>query len=233
MAAVAQSEDAWRRRIFLPTYQVQEAAKYAQIAPQTVVQWQKGAAGAALAPREQRTALSYMQLIEVAVVAALRKEGVPLKRIRDTRQYLENTLKSEFPFAEYRFKTDGRRLFIAFAEIAGPKKGRGKLLRPDQQGQLAWDAVIGRLTEFDYEGASGRVIRWRVAGAASAVIIDPRVSFGAPMVKGIPTWAIKGRWEAGESPDDIAADFSLRKTEVVDALVFEGIEDARLRKWLN
>ena len=91
-----------------------------------------------------------MQLIEVAVVAALRKEGVSLKRITDTREYVARTLKSEFPFAEYRFKTDGRRLFMDFAEIVGTKRGRGKLLRPDQQGQLAWAAVIGRLREFDY-----------------------------------------------------------------------------------
>jgi uncharacterized protein (DUF433 family) len=218
MAVAEPSENAWRRRLFLPNYQVQEAAKYAQIAPQTVVQWQKGAAGPALAPRERRTALSYMQLIEVAVVAALRKEGVPLKRVRDAREYLERTLKSEFPFAEYRFKSDG--------------KGRGKLLRPDQEGQLAWEAVIGRLKEFEYE-RNGIVIRWRVAGPKSAVAIDPRISFGAPMVKGIPTWAIKGRWDAGEDPTDIAADFSLRKAEVIDALLFEGIDGKRLRKWLH
>jgi uncharacterized protein (DUF433 family) len=157
---------------------------------------------------------------------------VPLKRVRDAREYLERTLKSEFPFAEYRFKSDGRRLFMDFAEIAGPGKGRGKLLRPDQEGQLAWEAVIGRLKEFEYE-RNGIVIRWRVAGPKSAVAIDPRISFGAPMVKGIPTWAIKGRWDAGEDPTDIAADFSLRKAEVIDALLFEGIDGKRLRKWLH
>ena len=232
MPATAPSQDAWRRRLFLPNYQVQEAAKYARISPQTVVQWQKGGAGPALAVRDRRIALSYMQLIEVAVVAALRKEGVPLRRIRDAREYVVQTLKSEFPFAEYRFKTDGQRLFMDFAEIEGPKKGRGKLLRPDQKGQLAWEAVIGRLKEFEYE-RKGIAIRWHVAGPKSAVIIDPRISFGAPMIKGIPTWAIKGRWEAGETPAEIANDFDLRKAEVIEALSFEEIEDDRLRKWLH
>jgi uncharacterized protein (DUF433 family) len=64
-------------------------------------------------------------------------------------------------------------------------------------------------------------------------MIDPRVSFGAPMVKGIPTWAILGRWDAGESPTEIAKDFGIRKAAVVDALSFEGVDDDRLRKWLN
>jgi len=231
MPAVATSHDAWRRRLFLPNYQVQEAARYARIAPQTVVHWQKGTAGP-LAPRDRREALSYLQLIEVAVVAALRKYGVPLRRIRDARDYFARTLKSEHPFAEYRFKTDGHRLFIDFSEIVGSKRGKGTLLRPDQQGQLAWEAVIGRLKEFDYE-RRGIVIRWHVAGADSTVVIDPRISFGEPMVKGVPTWIIKGRWAAGEAPDEIAGDFGLGQMEVVDALSFEGIDDDQLRKWLH
>jgi uncharacterized protein (DUF433 family) len=231
VAARSSPEEAWRRRLVLPTYQVQEAARYAHITPQTVRHWQKGEKGPALAPRELRKALSYMQLIEVAVVAALQKEGVALKRVRETREWLQQRLSSEFPFAEYRFKTDGKALFMDFDQIAGAK-GRGKLIRPDQQGQLAWAAVIGRLKEFDYENRH-RVIRWRVGGDKSAVVIDPRVSFGAPAIRGIATWAVKGRWEAGETPEEIAEDFNLRKQDVIDALTFEGVEDAQLRKWLN
>ena len=231
MPAAAPSQNAWRRRLYLPNYQVQEAARYARIAPQTIVQWQKGNRGA-LAPRPHREALSYLELVEGAVVSALRNEGVALWRIREAREYLASTLKSEYPFAQYQFKTDGRRLFIDFAEVVGQKRGFGKLLRPDQQGQLAWEEVIGRLTEFDYE-RKGIVIRWHVAGSASGVVIDPRISFGSPMVKGIATWAIRGRWAAGEPPDEIADDFGLREKDIVDALVFEGVNDDQLGKWLH
>lgn len=231
MPAAAPSKDAWRRRLYVPNYQVQEAARYARIAPQTVVQWQKGNRGA-LAPRPQRESLSYLELVEVAVVAALRNEGVALPRIREARDYLARTLNSDHPFARYKFKTDSKRLFIDFAEVVGLKSGFGKLLRPDQQGQLAWESVIGRLTEFDYE-RNGIVIRWHVAGTASAVVIDPRISFGSPMVKGVATWAIKGRWAAGEPPDEIADDFGLGEKDVVDALSFEGVDDNQLTKWLH
>ena len=41
------------------------------------------------------------------------------------------------------------------------------------------------------------------------MLIDPRISFGAPMIKGVPTWVLKGRHEAGESIGDIRDDFSL------------------------
>lgn len=232
MAAELRSQEAWRRRLVLPHYQVQEAARYAKIDTGTVRRWQKdSAAGDLIAPRGRRVALSYMQLIELAVVAALRQHGVKLNRIRDAREYFAKTLQSEFPFAEYRFKTDGEGLFNHYAEIVG-SKGRGTLIRPDQGGQLAWETIIGRLKEFDYENRR-RVIRWHVGGEKSPVVIDPRISFGAPIVRGIPTWTIKGRWDTGEAPDEIAKDFNLRKGDVIEALLFEGIDRDQLRKWLH
>src|ERR1043166_9926754 len=89
-------DEPWGRRLFLPSYQIGEAAAYAGISPQTVVAWHKIEA-ALLAQREKRAALSSMQLIEVAVVAAFRKAGVSLKRIRAAREYAARHLKSEYP----------------------------------------------------------------------------------------------------------------------------------------
>jgi uncharacterized protein (DUF433 family)/DNA-binding transcriptional MerR regulator len=231
MRASTSPPNDWRRRIRLPHYQVREAARYAKISPQTVIYWQKGT-GPLLVPRDAREALSYVQLIEIAVVSKMRNLGVSLKRIRDAREYVGNTLKSEFPFAEYRFKTDGRRLFMNYAEIVGMRRGKDILLRPDQQGQLAWETFIGQLQEFEYE-RDEIVIRWHVAGLDSSVAIDPRFSFGAPTVKGVPTWAIKGRWTAGELPEEIEDDLGIGKKEIIDALSFEGIEDEKIQQWLH
>jgi uncharacterized protein (DUF433 family) len=225
----------WRRRLFLPTYQVGEVARYADISPQTGAAWHKVGprAAAPLSEKERRAALSYMQLIEVAVVAAARKAGVSLHRSRATRDYISKTLKSEFPFCEYRFKTDGKSLWLEYDQVEGDK-GKGKLLRPDHHGQLAWGEIVGRLKEFEYEDDKF-VIRWRVAGSSSPIIIDPRISFGAPTVDGTPTRVIAGRWNAGESVDDIAQDFGLQKTQVRKALEFEGLKPGvrRSKKWVH
>ena len=207
----------WRRRLLLPTYQISEAANYARVAPQTVIAWHKIEA-ALLKQRDKRSALNYMQLIEVAVVAAFRKAGVPMPRIRKARAYAAHELKSEFPFAEYGFKENGKHLFLDSAQIDVKS---GTALSADQHGQLAWESVIGRLREFDYE-KEGIVLRWHVAGPASPIIIDPRISFGAPAIKGTPTWIIRGRYDAGESDSDIADDFGIKKDEVREALKFEG-----------
>ncbi|MGA7455028.1 MAG: DUF433 domain-containing protein [Rhodoplanes sp.] len=218
----------WRRRLFLPSYQIAEAAAYAQISPQTVAAWHKIETDL-LAQREKRAALSYMQLIEVAVVAAFRRVGVPLKRIRAAREYAARTLKSEFPFAEYKFKEEGKHLWLDSEQIDVEP---GTVLSADQGGQLAWESVIGRLREFEYE-KDGIVLRWHVAGTSKPIIIDPRISFGAPTVRGTPTWVIRGRWDAGESDSDIADDFGLKKEEVREALKFEGVVPGRRGKRLH
>jgi uncharacterized protein (DUF433 family) len=39
----------------------------------------------------------------------------------------------------------------------------------------------------------------------------------------MPTWVIKGRWDAGENDSEIADDFGIQKEEVREALKFEGV----------
>ena len=92
----------------------------------------------------------------------------------------------------------------------------------DAHGQTAWQEMVGeRFAQFDYE--SGLALVWHVAGRDSPVVINPRVSFGAPTIRGIPTWALKGRWTAGESIEEMADDFGLDEDDVSMGLNFEGI----------
>jgi uncharacterized protein (DUF433 family) len=226
MATLAseRSDEPWRRRLYLPNYQIAEAARYASISSQTVAAWHH-AESAMLSVREDRQELSYMQLIEVAVVAAFRRAGIRLPEIRAAREYVKKELKSEFPFAEYRFKSEGKNLWMDYVQVEG-ERARGTLLKANQAGQLAWADILGRLREFEYEH-QGIVIRWHVAGVSSPIIIDPRISFGSPAIKGTPTWIIKGRWNAGESDTDIAEDFGLQKDEVRKALEFEKVASGR------
>jgi uncharacterized protein (DUF433 family) len=159
----------------------------------------------------------------VAVVSSFRKAGVRLNKIEAAREYLSKQLEAEFPFAVYRFKTDGKDLWMDYAQFEADA-GDKTLLAASSGGQLAWSDIIGRLQEFDYENDHGLAIRWHVAGRDENVIIDPRLQFGAPSVEGVATWAFKGRWEAGEELDDIADDFGVSNTDVRAALRFEGID---------
>lgn len=221
----------WKRRLFLPAYKVADAARYADISAQTIRNWQVSTDfhRPAIGERESGEALSYLQLVEVAFVAAMRRAGVKLQEIKNAREYLALQLQSEYPFAEKSFKTDGKDIWMSLDNlVAGESKA--KLVKVNKGGQIAWAEIVEtKFTEFEYEG--DLAIRWHVAGPRSPVVIDPRVSFGAPMVKGIATWAIKGRWAAGESLQDIAEDFSLQSDQVAEALKFEGIDLSQLKAW--
>jgi uncharacterized protein (DUF433 family) len=222
MTATPDFSDFWRARLSVPNYRIGEAAKYAHIAPQTVASWHEPSFSnhkGTLSAKDKNEALSYLQLIEVAVVARFRKMGVTLAKIRSAREYVSKSLHSKFPFAEYRFKTDGRELWMDYAQIES-KLGDKTLLLASKGGQLAWSEIIGQLREFDYE-EHGLAVRWHVAGRRSRIVIDPRVQFGTPCIEGIPTWTIKSRKTAGEEIDDIADDYGLSESAVIAALRFE------------
>ena len=215
--------------MFLTSYQIAEAAKYAGVTPQTVAVWHR-LEKKILSQREDKAALSYLQLIEVAVVAAFRNMGVPMKNIRAAREYAAHSLKCEFPFATYNFKENAKHLFLDSEELDDVHPGN--VVATDQGGQLEWENVIGRLQEFDYEDDHGLALKWHVAGRSSPIVIDPRIAFGTPAIKGTPTWIIKGRWDAGESDSDIADDFRIDPSDVKEALKFEGVTSGGRRESL-
>jgi uncharacterized protein (DUF433 family) len=226
----------WRERLTVPAYRVFEAARYARTSPQTIGNWEelRGNKRGVVSARDNREGLSYLQLIEVGVVAAMRKSGVSLKKIREAREYLCEEFESDFPFARYRFKTDGKALLMDYDQLA--KSDKNKLLELNESGQLAWNEVLsGLLHEFEYDTEIETVLRWRVAGYDSPVRLDPRVAFGAPHVNGIATWILGERWKSGESVPDIAEDYVLSRSAVMAALEFEqiAIDANRPNKWTH
>lgn len=162
----------------------------------------------------------------------MRKGGIPLAEIKSARDYFAQALTTEYPFASQRFKADGKRIVLDYQQIE-PKSGVGKLIYSD--GQLGWKTLVDPLLkEFEY-GDDGIALRWKVGGLKSKVLIDPRVSFGAPQVAGTATWVLRDRYLNGESVPDLADDFGIAQTLIVDALTFENVEVdlGRPKLWLN
>jgi uncharacterized protein (DUF433 family) len=58
---------------------------------------------------------------------------------------------------------------------------------------------------------------------AKAIVIDPKISFGRPVVNGafISTRSIVDRIDAGEKLEDVARDYNLTPDVVEMAVVFE------------
>ncbi len=221
---VKQDVAPWRRRLYLPAYRVGDAGRYADVPAQTVSRWHfgRGRKTAALPGHSRRQDLSYLELVEVAFVATFRGLGVSLQRIRRARDYAAQVLKSEYPFAEYSWLTEGHQVLLDLRTVEGDSS-IGSLIAADSQGQVAWkDIVSDRFYQFDYD--NGLALIWHLAGRRSPVVIDPRVCFGAPSVSGVPTWTLKGRWDAGESVPEMQDDYGLSEDDVRYGLLFEGVD---------
>lgn len=230
---VLQADALWKTRLNLPAYRVGEAATYAKVAPQTVTAWHKRKTQL-LSEKQSHKGISFLQLIELAVVADMRALGVKLCEIELARSFFRKETGLEFPFAQLRFKTDGADVFSDLQGELG-EIIEDKVLSANHGGQYVWTEMLSsRFKEFNYDD-SGAVIAWKVAGANKDIEINPQVAFGAPQIAGVKTGIIKGRWTSGEEVDEIADEFSLSTSQVLEALIFEGIEpsETRISRWMN
>jgi len=215
MALADVRSEPWYPRLCLPKYSVVEAARYAQTHRSNVGYWYYGARKPVLSGRKPRESLSYLQLVEVAFVATCLRYKIPLRNVRRAHDYLRRLLREEFPFAHLKFKTEGRHVLLE-------DEPKSELLTAaDAWGQRTWSGLLQRFEEFEYLG--DLAVRWMVRGNSVPISIDPRVAFGDPIVRGVPTWVLKERWLSGESADEIRESFCLTAAELRHALTFENV----------
>lgn len=215
----------------IPAYSIKDAAYYLGIHPRTLRSWVKGQPYTtkrgerwfkALISEPPDGGLSFMNLLEGHVLTALRKQR--FVSMRDIRAALERILQREpttkYPLATRRFATIGKTLFLEEA---------GSHTTPD--GQLALgrllDVYLQRI-EHGQDGMAAKLYPFPrflhgEANAPRAVVIDPRLSFGRPVLNGtrIPTSVIAQRLVTGESPEEIAQDYDRAVSEILEAIRWE------------
>ena len=214
----------------VPSYGITEAAHYLRAPRTTIRDWvtgryYQGKAGhrfskpiILLADPEARL-LSFMNLVEVHVLDAIRREhDIPLEKVRMAVTYLSRQFPSKHPLADREFETDGINLFI---------QKFGQLINISQAGQLAMREVLQahlHRIERDVAGIPVKLYPFTRKRDSQeepkAIVIDPRVSFGRPVLAGtgIPTAMIAERYKAGESVDDLANDYGRKRLEIEEAI---------------
>ncbi len=213
----------------LPSYTISEAAHYLRIPRSTLRAWVMGQAYRSPAgprqfpavitrPDKRWPLLSFVNLVEAHVLDGIRRQHeIPLQKIRRALRYLAEHLQSVHPLVEQRFETDGVDLFI---------RSCGSLLNISQSGQLAMRQILGaylRRIEWDEAGVVARLYpftRKRAPDEPRVIVIDPRVSFGRPVLvgSGIPTAVVAERYKAGESIDQLADDYGRSRLEIAEAI---------------
>jgi uncharacterized protein (DUF433 family) len=226
---VAKSGERFPEAASLAAYTIGEAAHYLRLPPATVRAWAVGRPyptrrGPAQAqpvlriPARKPPMLSFLNLIETHVLAAMtRDHDIPLQRVRRAVTYLARTFDTPRPLVDRHFETDGRDLFVREAE---------RLINVSREGQTAireaLDLYLARI-EWDTSGLAARLFPFTGrarADAPRAVVIDPGVAFGRPVLAGtsIPTVAIAERFKAGESEAELALDYGREESEIEEAI---------------
>lgn len=213
----------------LPAYTLLEASHYLQVPTATLGSWVSGRyyptehgkkffRPVLHLPNPSKRWLSFVNLVEAHVLHAIRSQHhVPLENVRKAVQYVQKEFSSRHPLADQEFETNGCDLFL---------QKYGQLINLSRDGQLAMRSVLEkylRRIERDEMGLAARLYpftRGINAESFKAVVIDPKLSFGRPVLAGtgVPTVVVADRYKAGDSIDDLAADYGLDRLNIEEAI---------------
>ena len=214
---------------FLPAFSLAEGAHYLDLPIATLRSWTVGRAypvkegkrffaPIVLPPQKETRQLSFVNVVEAHMLDAIRRQHrVPLAKVRSAIAYLRRAFESQHPLAEHKLETDGCDLFV---------RELGKLVNASREGQLAMRELLEvhlRRIEWDEQGLASRLFPFtglRKHEAARVVVMDPRISFGRPVIAGtgIATAVIADRYKAGETMEELAQDYGRDRLEIEEAI---------------
>lgn len=122
--------------------------------------------------------MSFQDLLEARVVLALRQEGLSLQFIRRAREMAGLIFGTPHPFSTNFILTDGRSVF---AQTPAEREGKERVLDIVRR-QLAFNKVLAPSLRGVVFDENERAIRWFPMPRREAVVIDPKIAFGKPIV---------------------------------------------------
>jgi len=205
-------------------YHLAEVARYAELHPQRVRSWFTGGVGGGKTPvlradyRPVRGdfAVSFLDLIDVAVAGRLRETGVSMQRVRAAYTALQEDLGTRHAFAHADIYSDGREVFSLAAE-----RLEDPVLTEAVSRQQFFHTVTPLLEHIDYAASTRLAERWRIA---EGVVIDPRRCFGKPSVDetGASTYILARALRANGGCSALVADlYDVSERAVKQAARFE------------
>lgn len=213
-------------------YSLAEAARYLKVAPATLRTWVAGrpyptTGGVGRSrplihpPTRQPPVLSFWNLIEAHVLRSLRTEhGVPMDAMRKAIAYAQEKLKIDRLLLSKDLCTSGGQLLLdrygALIELSTSGQLAMKRVFEDHLQRVEWDEWKFPVRLYPYPSMDG-------TGSHRPIAIDPQIAFGRPIVarNGVSTITLVERIDAGESIDDLAADYGLTVAEIEDAMLYE------------
>ena len=215
-----------------PAYSLAEGSRYLKLPSATLRAWAVGRAyPTARGPghfrplirpaRKQPPQLSFWNLIEAHVLRSFRTDhGVSLKALRQALDFAQKELRIERLLLRRELCADAGQLFL---------DRYGELISLSASGQLAMRRLLEehlRRVEWDEWKFPVRLYPFLSADLPNEerpIAIDPGISFGRPVIVrlGVSTAVLAERLDAGESIEDLAADYGLSLPEIEQAVLYE------------
>lgn len=170
-----------------------------------------------LEPIDHTVALGFLDLIEIRCVDALIQAGVSWATLRTAHEHAKKMVGSTHPFCTNRFATDGQTVFLRMHE-----KCKEVIVWDMKDIQRVFDTIIEPFLK-NMEFSEGEAVRWWPMGHDHQVVLDPRRSFGSPIVveHGVPTIVLAAAFRTEQDPRIVAEWFDVSLHEVQDAIDFE------------
>lgn len=213
-------------------YTIPEASRLTRVTPSRIRRWVRGYVfkvkrgrhsspavwSTQLEQIDQTVALGFLDLLEVRCVDAFVGAGVGWKTIRRVHEQARKLIGHPHPFCTNQFATDGQTIFMKERNESGESA-----LWDMRDLQRVFTQIIRpflRDVEFD-DGNLPQ--RWWPRGKRQMVALDPRRSFGQPIIfeEGIPTQTLARSVRANGSAEEVARWFEISSVSVRKAVEFE------------
>jgi uncharacterized protein (DUF433 family) len=178
-----------------------------------------GAIRAGAFSKETET-ISFLELVELAYIAAMLESGASWKKVRGAMQVASRMFpETDHPFAHRDWFADPGGIYLRL----GRAHSESILVEMAGDAQYAFEGLLSRyLHQIHFDEATGVASLWAPLGLARPVLIDPTRSFGLPIVSsGVRTDVLFEHFMAGDRVEDIAGWYGVREGEVEAALEFE------------
>ncbi len=169
--------------------------------------------------RRTRT-LSFLELVELAHIAGMLTSGSSWPKVRRAMIAAAKLFPNEpHPFAHKDWFADPAGIYLRL----GQERADRTLIEMGEGLQYTMEGLLKRyLRQIRFDAETGLAEVWAPLGENRPVLIDPRRSFGLPVVtSGVRTDVLAGHAAAGDRTTEIAAWYDISETEVEAAIEFE------------
>ncbi len=168
-------------------------------------------------------AVSFLDLMELRFIAFFRNQGVSMPTLRRAAERARNDWQVQHPLAlaSSKYVTDRKKVIARSAEETGDERA-WDMATGQHEMWVTIEQTIEKGVEFDPNTYLAKF--WAPSpGEFPNVLIDPRVAFGRPVVKGtsVPTRTLYRQWQAEGHKTKVAKWFDVPEDAVETAISYE------------